>query len=350
MVIGGYLQRKSNIVPWFGTARLLVVLSYALTGIAPFIVPRQYLVITILGIWAIATLPQTIVSILFSVVMNQVAGPTGRFELMSRRWSIMGTTTAIMVVIVGEVLDYLGFPFNYQLVFMVLSIGGLVSYYYSSHLELPPRPIPVITQTVKRSQQFMDYWKLIFSQKPFINFAIRRFIFLTGISLAAPLFPLYFVRQLNASDGWIGLINTSSTAVMVVGYFYWVRHSRRQGTRAVLLWTTFGVSLYPFLVAITHRIELVVLLAGLGGIFQAGVDLIFFDELMRTIPVEYSATFVSFAQSMLYLSAVVSPILGTFLADKIGISGGLMVAAGIRLLGFVLFLTQKQGKPSEQTG
>ena len=342
LVIGGYLQRKSNIVPWFGTARLLVVLSYALTGIAPFIVPRQYLVFVILAIWALATLPQTIVSILFSVVMNTVAGPEGRFELMSRRWSIMGFTSAITVVIVGQVLDRMGFPFNYQLVFMVLSIGGLISYYFSSHLDLPVRVIPVITMQGSKSQRLKEYWKLIFSQKPFINFALRRFVYLTGVSLAAPLFPLYFVRQLHASDAWIGLINTSSTAVMIVGYFFWVRRSRKHGTRMVLLWTTLGLSLYPFLVAITGRVEVVVLLAGMAGIFQAGLDLIFFDELMRSIPVEYSATFVSFAQSMQYLSAVVSPIIGTILADTIGISGALIVAAAIRLLGFVLFLTQKK--------
>ena len=342
LVIGGYLQRKSNIVPWFGTARLLVVLSYALTGIAPFIVPRQYLVFVILAIWALATLPQTIVSILFSVVMNTVAGPEGRFELMSRRWSIMGFTSAITVVIVGQVLDRMGFPFNYQLVFMVLSIGGLISYYFSSHLDLPVRVIPVITLQGSKSQRLKEYWKLIFSQKPFINFALRRFVYLTGVSLAAPLFPLYFVRQLHASDAWIGLINTSSTAVMIVGYFFWVRRSRKHGTRMVLLWTTLGLSLYPFLVAITGRVEVVVLLAGMAGIFQAGLDLIFFDELMRSIPVEYSATFVSFAQSMQYLSAVVSPIIGTILADTIGISGALIVAAAIRLLGFVLFLTQKK--------
>ncbi len=235
LVIGGYLQRKSNIVPWFGTARLLVVLSYALTGIAPFIVPRQYLVFAILAIWALATLPQTIVSILFSVVMNTVAGPEGRFELMSRRWSIMGFTSAITVVIVGQVLDRMGFPFNYQLVFMVLSIGGLISYYFSSHLDLPVRVIPVITLQGSKSQRLKEYWKLIFSQKPFINFALRRFVYLTGVSLAAPLFPLYFVRQLHASDAWIGLINTSSTAVMIVGYFFWVRRSRKHGTRMVLV-------------------------------------------------------------------------------------------------------------------
>ena len=35
-----------------------------------------------------------------------------------------------------------------------------------------------------------------------------------------------------------------------------------------------------------ERVEWVVLYAGLAGIFQAGLDLVFFDELMRTVPAE----------------------------------------------------------------
>jgi len=341
LIVGGYLQRKASIVRWFGTARLLVVLAYALTGLAPFIVPRDQLILAILSIWALATLPQTVVTILFSVVMNAVAGPSGRFDLMSRRWSIMGVTTAITVIIVGQVLDRSGFPLNYQAVFLALSIGGLISFYFSSRLELPERSHPPIIQKGSLFSRLKSDWVIILREKKFIQFALRRFIFTSGISLAAPLFPLYFVRQLRASDAWISIISTTATAIMVVGYFFWVGQSRKHGTRSVLLWATFGLAFYPLLVALTPRVEIVVILAGFGGIFQAGVDLVFFDELMRTIPVEYSASFVSFAQSLLYLSAVVSPLVGTFLADTIGISGGLMVAAGLRFTGFLLFFTQK---------
>ncbi len=341
ILIGRFLQTRTNIVPYFSAARLLVVLSYALTGLAPFFIPQDYLIYGVLAIWAAATLPQTIVSILFSVVMSQVAGPQGRFELMSRRWSIMGFTTAIAVVIVGRILDQIGFPINYQIVFLALSVGGLISFYFSSRLELPPSP-PVLTpKGVKLGDSIRAYFALIGSEKPFVQFALRRFIFLTGISLATPLFPLFYVRTLQASDTWIGIISTSSTAIMIVGYFFWVNRSRKRGTRTVLLWTTFGLSLYPALVAISGRVEMVALLAGFAGIFQAGLDLVFFDELMRTIPPRYSATFVSFAQSMQYLSAVLSPMVGTYLADTIGLAGGLIVAACIRMTAFLLFFTQR---------
>lgn len=340
MIIGNYLQRKSNIITIFGTARLLVVMSYALTGLAPFFVPDDLLVYVILAIWALATLPQTIVSILFNVVMGAVTGPTGRFEVMSRRWSIMGFTTAIAVIIVGQVLDRIGFSVNYQVVFLSLSMGGLISYYFSSRLELPERPVQT-GENIRMPILNKQFWRLIISEKPFINFAFRRFIYLSGISLAAPLIPLYYVRQLKATDAWISIFSTTATAVMIIGYFFWANRSRRIGTKKVMLWTTFGLSFYPVLLALNTRLEMVILLAAFSGIFQAGLDLVFFDELMRTIPPAYSPTFVSFAQSLVYLASVASPLVGTFIADTVGITAGLLFAGLVRLVGFILFITQK---------
>ena len=91
IITGRFLQGRRKIVPWYSGARLMVILSYALTGIISFIVPKEQAILSILAIWAIATLPQTVVAIGFSVVMNAVAGTTNRFELMTRRWSIFRT-------------------------------------------------------------------------------------------------------------------------------------------------------------------------------------------------------------------------------------------------------------------
>jgi MFS family permease len=92
--------------------------------------------------------------------------------------------------------------------------------------------------------------------------------------------------------------------------------------------------------AATPQINLIILYAGIAGLFQSGLDLVFFDELMKTVPPEYSATFVALAQSMQYLSMIVAPLLGTWLADidYIGLGGALWLSAGLRLIGFLLFL------------
>ena len=83
-------------------------------------------------------------------------------------------------------------------------------------------------------------------------------------------------------------------------------------------------------------------LQGMAGIFQAGLDLVFFDELMRTVPPEFSATFVAFAQSIQYFSSVASPIIGGLLASWLGIPVALMIAGLIRLTGFGLFAFRKR--------
>lgn len=342
--VGRFLQRQRNVVPWFSLSRLMVISAYALTGIVPFFVPDNILIYVILFIWATATLPQTMVAVGFSVVMNAVSGPEGRYELMSRRWSILGITTAIAVAIAGQVLDKIGFHLNYQVVFIGLSFGGLISYYFSSRIQIPDiEPVPTSPHRSIKSS-LSEYYRLINQEPAFVSFTLKRFVYLFGMTLATPLFPLYFVRELKASDAWIGFLYTAQTAVLVIGYFFWTRLSRTKGSRFVLLATTLSVALYPGLVALTNNQTLVFILAGIAGIFQAGIDLVFFDELMRTIPPQYSPTFVSLAQSITYLASILAPLVGTYLSDHIGLAGGLLMSTGIRLIGFLLFYHQVRPK------
>jgi hypothetical protein len=336
--LGNLLQRQRKIVPWFSGSRLAVLSSYALTGLVAFLITRESTLIpAILIIWALATIPQTMLSITFSVVMNAVAGPTGRFDLMTRRWSTLGLTTTVTVFMIGQLLDRVGFPMNYQVMFIALSIGGLVSFYFSSHIQLKPTEPPPVAENAQPRSGIIDYLGKIKQEKPFVSFVAKRFVYLTGVALGAPLFPIYFVRQIHASDSWIANINVAQTAVMIFGYFVWSQQSRSRGSHRTLLWTTCGLSLYPVLTAVTGMPWLIAIYAGFAGIFQAGLDLVFFDELMKTIPPEYCAMFVSFAQSIQYVSAIASPMVGSYLADTIGISAALIISGGIRFMGFLLF-------------
>lgn len=340
--MGQFLQNQKKIIPWFSLARLGVIMSYALTGILAFLLQGQPLITSILLVWALATIPQTLLNISFSVVMNAVAGPNLRYELMTRRWSILGVTTAVAVFIIGQFLDRIAFPTNFQVIFIFLSIGGLISYYFSSHINLPDFQKPNAQGKRSLRETLREYRTLLSDEKPFQSFVIKRFVFLSGAALTLPLFPLYFVREVQASNSWIATINMAQTAIVIVGYFFWTQQSRRRGSRNVLLWTTLGAALYPILVASTHNVVLITLFAGINGIFQAGLNLVFFDELMKTVPTEYSATFVSIAQGLQYVSSIVSPLIGTFIADLAGTSIALIVGGALQLIGFVMFWRNRQ--------
>ncbi len=347
--LGQFLETRKNIVPWFSFARLGVLMSYGLTGLLVLIFPEASAIFGILGLWALATIPQTILSICFSVVMNQIAGSRGRFELMSHRWSILGFTNAATALIAGQFLDRVAFPLNYQIFFISLSLGGFISFYFSSKIVLPDNPPRIKKVKTSFKEQAVSYLHLIYSEKPFVSFIWKRFVFLSGAALAAPLLPIYYVREINASDYWIALIQIAANTTVIIGYFFWTNQSRRKGSRAVLLATTLGSSLYPILVGISSQVWPVVIFAGLNGIFTAGLNLVFFDELMRRVPADHNATFVAAAQTLQYLSMIAAPLLAPILSRWLGFGPALMIAGGISIVGFILFILERS-QPIPEAG
>jgi len=338
ILVGRFLQTRRNIVPWYSLSRLMVILCYAFTGILTLLVGEKFVIIATLAIWAFATLPQTALAVAFSVVMNAVAGPEGRYALLSRRWAIFGLTGVVGTFIITRLINILTFPVNYAIMFMVLSLGGFLSFYFSRKIYLPDQVAPPLPSSLSPRQNFSNYMKLLRENPAFLSFSSKRFVYFSAIVLSQPIMPLFLVREVHATDSQIGTVNMTLTLIMLVGYFLWPRVSRRRGGRFVLLATSLGLTFYPALSAATPQINLIIFYAGIAGLFQAGLDLVFFDELMKTVPAEYSATFVSLAQSMQYLSMIIAPLLGTWLADYIGLGGALWLSAGLRFLGFLLFL------------
>jgi Na+/melibiose symporter-like transporter len=274
--------------------------------------------------------------------MNAVAGPEGRYALLSRRWAIFGLTSVIGTFIVTRLIDLIAFPLNYAIMFLVLSLGGFISFYFSRQITLPDQVVLPLSNAASPREGLRNYLTLLRANPAFVSFALKRFVYFSAVVLSLPIMPLYLVREVRATDGQIGTVNMTMTLVMLVGYFLWPRLSRRRGGRFVLLTTTLGMVFYPALSAATPRVDLIILYAGVAGLFQAGLDLVFFDELMKTVPAEYSATFVALAQSMQYLSMVLAPLIGTWLAGYIGLAGALWLGAGLRLLGFILFLQKEK--------
>ncbi len=338
IVVGRFLQTRRAIVPWYSLSRLLVISCYFLTGLLTLFLPQKAMVISTLFIWALATLPQIALAVAFSVVMNAVAGPEGRYALLSRRWAIFGLTSFLGTLLVSRVIDLIAFPLNYALMFLTLSLGGLLSYYFSSRITLPDQIPPPLSKSVSALETLRNYGTMLKGAPAFVSFAGKRFVYLSALALSAPIMPLYLIKDIHATDSQYATVNMAMTLVMLAGYFLWPWVSRKRSGRFVLLATSLGLTLYPALAAAVPHIGWIIFFAGVAGLFQAGLDLVFFDELMKTMPPEYSATFVSLAQSMQYLSTIIAPMLGTWLSEYIGLDGALWVSAGLRLLGFLLFL------------
>ena len=181
VAVGRFLRSHRDILRWWNGSRLIVFSSYALMGLVLFVVPREFVVQAELIIWALLTVPRTVIAVAFTIVMNAVAGPRGRYELLSRRWSLLGLTTSISVASVGLVLDRLPFPLNYQLVFVGLSFSGWISYYYGSRIQLLDSELASLSDSPSFMERIRSFVRLIGGERAFVSFATKRFIYTVGL-------------------------------------------------------------------------------------------------------------------------------------------------------------------------
>jgi MFS family permease len=350
LLVGRFLQTRRKIVPWYSLSRLLLISSFAVTGLLTLFLPEESMVASTLFIRALATLPQITLAVAFSVVMNAVAGPEGRYALLSRRWAVFGLTGVVGTFLVTRVIDLVAFPRNYAIMFLGLSLGGLISFYFSNKITIPAQATTSLSKLESPRHAVKEYLALLKNNRAFLSFTSKRFVYFSALALSAPIMPLFLVRRVNASDSQIGSINMIFNLVLLVGYFLWPRVSKKRGGRFVLLATSLGMVLYPALTAAFANVQAIIVIAGIAGFFQAGLDLAFFDELLKTIPAEYSATFVSLAQMIQYLSTIFAPLAGTWLADYIGLGGALVASSVLRLVGFFMFLGWKRGMSRKAIG
>ncbi|MBX0329462.1 MFS transporter [Oscillochloris sp. ZM17-4] len=347
--IGRFLERQRNIVPWYSSMRVWVLWSYALFGLLPFLIPLGAVPWTVIAIWALVTVPATFVNVAFTLVMGGVAGPRRRFYVMSLRWSSLGAVTAITVTLVGLALDRIAFPLNYQLVFIGSFVGGLLSFLFSRSIKLPDNP-PVAAEAApaKTRRRGLGLRALADAMRDappaFRNYALSAFVFRSGVAMALPLFPLYWVREVGASDAWIGIISTAGSGVLLVAYFIWSLVTRKLGNGTVLLLTSFGMALYPLSAAATGSVLVLAALAGMSGFFVAGNDLVNFDLVLSSAPQEHQATYVGLFQMLQNVALFIMPLVGTGLADLASLRAALLLAGGLRLLGAGLYVALRVGR------
>jgi hypothetical protein len=344
--VGQFLQGKRRIVPWYSGSRMVAHLSYAVAAVVVLVAPMPLVVPALLVVWAIAAIPSTLGMVAFPIVMDGAAGPRGRFEIMGRRWAIMGLTTAITVALIGQLLDRLPFPTNYQIIFVGFSIAGLISYRFSSRFRVPDHAPQVREPGGPRFSRLRDMIRTVRDQPAFLRYSARQLVYVVGTRFAVPLIPLYYVREVGAPDAWIGIIATGQSLALLVGYQLWRRISVAYGRTLVLLSTLLVSALYPAALSQVHELVVVAALTAIAAVFSAGVDLALFDELMKRIPRPFGVTFTSIDTTLVNGASILAPLAGATLAIGLGIGVALQVATLIGLLGVVLFaLDSRSARP-----
>jgi hypothetical protein len=206
--LGNWWQgRFANIVqsvalPIFVARTLL----YAGIALVPSL-PVPFKVELLIGLAISAALPMGIAQAGFLGMLPAAVDKHDLARVVSRRSLLMNATILLALVIVGQLLEALVAPQNYQVGFGLACLASTLSWWNIRAIRVPDSDAK--TERARRVK--------VWSNPTFRRFALLILAANTSVFMAAPLVQLHLVRGLAASDGWISFFGITEMLAGALG-------------------------------------------------------------------------------------------------------------------------------------
>jgi Na+/melibiose symporter-like transporter len=331
------LQRKARYSPWVVGSLLLARSGYVLILLLPLLL-KQLLPEVTVGVLVAMTAPAVFFSTGWSPLMSDVIPERSRATVLAWRSILSSATVASLTFFVGSLLDRGVFPRNYQWLYAIGFLGGALSVLFVAFIRVPEESAPTLPAAGSRAEgPHASFGVMLRENKGFARLILNTLLFNLGAWMLGPLYIIFFVRELGATDSWVGLHTTLAHVGVVVGYWLWRKIARRLGDAKTLLLALPLTVTYPFMVAALPRLTPILFAGFLINTFAPGVNLshslIFLELLPRGRKHDATALY----SMMMNVGAFACPLLGVALAGQIGILPTLLIGGVLRVAGAALF-------------
>ncbi|HLT58164.1 MAG: MFS transporter [Limnochordales bacterium] len=245
-------------------------------------------------------------------------------------------------LLAGLLLEVGGEPGGYQLIYAFCVVMGAAAAVYMARMpDLPWEGREAAEPATPETRTWRARWRrtvAVFRRAPNFNrYCGTTFIWTLGVHLPAPLFAVYFVRDLGGAEAAWGIVTAANFAATVLAQRYWGLLTQRFGEKRIMLLSGVGAAVLPFLWLLIPVPSLAIAVNGLGGFFWAGYNLASFNLLLELAPPVRRTTYVALYNTTVGLGATAGPLLGGFGAAAAGIPLVLVVSGVVRFVGLWLF-------------
>jgi MFS family permease len=350
---GHFLQRRSRRMPWILGSLFMYRASFLLVAVAPWL---HFLGIkpglTAVLILILGTLPAHFFNVGWIAMMGEAIPEQRRAAVFTARNITSQVTVSIVVFLCGQWLSKIVFPINYQILYAVGFLASMVSMYYLLKLEVPDSAVPEGVPSHKaaspgkrsvreRLHSVVDSAAALrdeMAEHPaFLRITRNTFLHGLGVWMAGPLYTLYFVRQLNVSDAWLGLNGTIASIGTIVGFSLWRWLIVRWGEPVSLKRTIVLIGVYPILVGLTPSLPVILVYGVLYGLITPGVTLSHFNTLLTVTPAEARPRYTAIYITIMNIGAFVSPLISVAIANWIGLAPMLIISGLLSVIGSTSF-------------
>jgi len=320
----GFLQRLA----WLGVA------------LVPFLFAEQASVFAVVFIAGLTTIPAATSTVAFTSMMADLIPPQDRARVVSIRSVLLSATTTLTVLACGPILDALPFPVSYQVVFGFSFLAAMMSLRYVARLHVPEEVSAAHRERPKAwsTTSIRNAIREVTAAKPFVYYVVSSLIFHWGIYFPMALYSIYRVRNLGATDTWIGLLTMVDSVMTIVFYIVWGRLATKWGNRRVLIIGAFGMVAFPVLTGLATSLPMLLIPSFIAGIFTPAFNLAAFNEMLAVSPEAHRPRFIAIYTSAVNAAAFVAPLAGSYLAAATDIRLALYLGGAFRFLGGLAFV------------
>lgn len=334
---GRIVTRSGHRMGWLIGTGFGYRLQFLLVALIPFVFSRGRAEITTAA-WVLGALASGMSNVVFLSMMAD-AVPTSRMtQVIGWRIAGFGLANTIVTLLGGQFLQFLPFPLNYQVLFLIGYAGSMISLAYIRRIHVPD-PAP---DTTPHPAFWRDLGRMLRYPR-FGRFLLAVGVLQLALGMSAPLLPLYWVRSLNASDAQVSVIMTVASGTLVIGSLLMRRLVSRIGRERALAAGAVGYAFYPLLTSLTPSVWWLAPWAALSGLFNSAFTVTLFDNLVSVTPMEDRTNYMAVYNVAVNIALFAGPILAGLLArDAAGIEVGLRAAAVVCLAAGALLALRKE--------
>jgi MFS family permease len=295
---------------------LVVVLLQALMWLPLFFVPYVFSshgVLLLIAFFALCQVFGSLGNPAWGSWMADLVVERRRGRYFGRRMQACGFTTLAFTLIAGLILYLLtGQVFlGFAAIFIGAMAFRLISWHFLTKVHEPPFKV-----ADKENSGLLDFIKRMRTSNVgrfIISVSLMNF----AVSIAAPFFAVYMLRDLGFSYLTYMVVIASSTLASALSFSFWGRWTDRVGNVKVLLMTSFLIPLVPLLWIASHNLYYLIPIQLLSGFAWAGFNLCSANFLYDASPRERKMRDISYFNAINGTAICLGALLGGLLAPHL---------------------------------
>ena len=337
---GHILQSRSRRKPLIITSLAINRISYLLIALVPFLKAFGLpLGASVIGVLVLFSIPAHFFNVGFIPMMAEVISEGRRADVVSARNMIYNASFSVCTFLCGLWLNNVAFPGNYQWMYAAGFITSCLSTFFLIKVETPDAVTTMNSSSLQSAiRNQLATLKEAFTDHPgFIGITRNTLLHGMGVWMAAPLYTLYYVKTLQADDGWLGLQGTILSASTIVGYAIWRKLMSKWGEPITLKRTIVCAGLYPVLAGLLPSLSIILGVVALNGLISPGINLSHFNTLLKVTPDQNRPGYTALYITIMNIGAFIGPLIGVALAGVLGAGTALIICGVLSIFGSTSF-------------